>query len=38
VFEGIGVDIVKYAYNGFNASLFAYGQTSSGGCGGFLGR
>ena len=30
VFEAIGVDIVHYAFQGFNASLFAYGQTSSG--------
>jgi hypothetical protein len=29
-FEKIGVDIVKTAYNGYNASMFAYGQTSSG--------
>jgi hypothetical protein len=30
VFEKIGVDIVTTAYNGYNASMFAYGQTSSG--------
>jgi kinesin family member 5 len=30
VFEKIGVDIVATAYNGYNASMFAYGQTSSG--------
>eukprot|EP00616_Rhizochromulina_sp_CCMP1243_P017821 CAMPEP_0118966644 /NCGR_PEP_ID=MMETSP1173-20130426/4091_1 /TAXON_ID=1034831 /ORGANISM="Rhizochromulina marina cf, Strain CCMP1243" /LENGTH=1179 /DNA_ID=CAMNT_0006915457 /DNA_START=13 /DNA_END=3552 /DNA_ORIENTATION=+ len=30
VFDRIGVDIVKTAYNGYNASMFAYGQTSSG--------
>jgi hypothetical protein len=30
VFEKVGVPIVAACYNGFNASLFAYGQTSSG--------
>lgn len=30
VFEQIGVDIVKCSFNGYNASMFAYGQTSSG--------
>jgi hypothetical protein len=30
VFEVVGVPIVQTAYNGFNASMFAYGQTSSG--------
>uniref|UniRef100_A0A7S2RC50 Uncharacterized protein n=1 Tax=Rhizochromulina marina TaxID=1034831 RepID=A0A7S2RC50_9STRA len=30
VFDRIGVDIVKTSYNGYNASMFAYGQTSSG--------
>jgi len=30
VFEIVGVPIVQTAYNGFNASMFAYGQTSSG--------
>jgi kinesin family protein 1 len=30
VFERIGIDIVQTAYNGYNASMFAYGQTSSG--------
>jgi hypothetical protein len=29
-FEKVGADIVKVAYNGYNASMFAYGQTSSG--------
>jgi hypothetical protein len=29
-FSKIGMDIVKTAYNGYNASMFAYGQTSSG--------
>ena len=29
-FERIGVDIVATAYHGYNASMFAYGQTSSG--------
>ena len=28
VFERIGVDIVKTAFHGYNASMFAYGQTS----------
>ena len=28
VFDRIGVDIVKTAYNGYNASMFAYGQVS----------
>lgn len=30
VFESIGVDIVQCAFHGYNAALFAYGQTSSG--------
>lgn len=30
VFEALGVDLVACARHGFNASLFAYGQTSSG--------
>eukprot|EP00615_Pteridomonas_danica_P012376 CAMPEP_0114352738 /NCGR_PEP_ID=MMETSP0101-20121206/18157_1 /TAXON_ID=38822 ORGANISM="Pteridomonas danica, Strain PT" /NCGR_SAMPLE_ID=MMETSP0101 /ASSEMBLY_ACC=CAM_ASM_000211 /LENGTH=606 /DNA_ID=CAMNT_0001493261 /DNA_START=371 /DNA_END=2188 /DNA_ORIENTATION=- len=30
VFENIGIDIVNCAFHGYNASLFAYGQTSSG--------
>jgi len=29
-FSKIGLDIVKTAYNGYNASMFAYGQTASG--------
>jgi len=30
VFNGIGVDLVQQVWSGYNASLFAYGQTSSG--------
>ena len=30
IFEKIGIDIVSCAFHGYNASLFAYGQTSSG--------
>ena len=29
-FDKVGVEIVKSAYHGFNSSMFAYGQTSSG--------
>ena len=29
-FEKVGLEIVQTAYNGYNASMFAYGQTSSG--------
>ena len=30
VFEALGIDFVACAFHGYNASLFAYGQTSSG--------
>lgn len=30
VFDALGVDLVQAASHGFNATLFAYGQTSSG--------
>jgi hypothetical protein len=30
VFNGIGVDLVQQVWSGYNASMFAYGQTSSG--------
>ena len=29
-FEKVGLEIVQTAYNGYNSSMFAYGQTSSG--------
>ena len=30
IFKAIGVDLVSHSWNGYNASMFAYGQTSSG--------
>ena len=30
IFERLGVEIVKTAFEGYNACIFAYGQTSSG--------
>lgn len=27
IFEKLGVDIVKHAFEGYNACIFAYGQT-----------
>jgi hypothetical protein len=30
VFETIGYDAVEHAFMGYNVSIFAYGQTSSG--------
>ena len=30
IFQALGVDLVQCAVHGYNASLFAYGQTSSG--------
>lgn len=30
VFEDIGVDLLNHLFEGFNCTLFAYGQTASG--------
>jgi len=30
VFEDLGIDVVQNAFQGYNACVFAYGQTSSG--------
>lgn len=27
IFEAVGVDVVENAFNGYNACIFAYGQT-----------
>ena len=30
VYDSVGRDVVEEAFNGFNGTVFAYGQTSSG--------